>query len=69
MSEWQHEREQEHAAAVDAAQRVLFGPTVAVPHALLKALVAELEVARRLVQHVLAEGSAQPASDDDQTRE
>jgi hypothetical protein len=43
----------ERAAAVDAAQQLLLGPTVPVPKALLEALVAELEATRRLVQRVL----------------
>jgi hypothetical protein len=39
----------ERQDAVNAAQQLLMGPTVAVPRALPDALVAELEAARRLV--------------------
>jgi hypothetical protein len=48
----------EGAAAVDAAQQLLLGPTVAVPRDLLIALLGELEAAGRLVQRVLDDHAA-----------
>jgi hypothetical protein len=64
----------EREAAVDAAQRLLLGPTVEVPVDLLDALVAELEAAKRLVERVRSasageagtqqtDGDGRPATD------
>jgi hypothetical protein len=55
----------EHAAAVDAAQRLLAGPSVVVPRAVLFELTALLRQAAVLLERALDEARVPPVAGDD----